>query len=96
MDEDLSLAVTTGKHNNHAMATSLTRAVQAAIAAAPCSVNRLAQAAGVPQSTLSRIESGIYEASPPVAAAVAKALRQWSKRCERAAARIIETQGETL
>ena len=90
-----NLAITNVEHNIHAMATSLTRAVQAAIAAAPCSVNRLAQAAGVPQSTLSRIESGIYEASPPVAAAVAKALKRWSKQCSRAAARITETQGET-
>lgn len=95
MAQTLSLATSAWKHNIYAMATSLTRAVQAAISSAPCSVNRLAQAAGVPQSTLSRIESGIYEASPPVAAAVAKALQRWSKQCERAAARIIETQGET-
>ncbi len=87
-------SINTG-HNYYAMATSLTRAVQAAIDNAPSSVNRLAQAAGVPQSTLSRIESGIYEASPPVAAAVAKALTRWSKQCARAAARITETQGET-
>ncbi len=84
-----------GKHSYHAMATRLTRAVQTAIAAAPCSVNRLAQAAEVPQSTLSRIQAGIYEATPSVAAAVAEALEQWSDQCADAAARIRDLQGGT-
>jgi hypothetical protein len=75
------------------MGAELTRAVRAAIETAPCSVNRLAQAAGVPQSTLSRIQKGVYQATPPVAAAVANALERWSRECAKAAARIRDAKG---
>ena len=84
----MTIALQVTAHTFYAMATKLTRAVQTAIKTAPCSVNRLAKAAGVPQSTLSRIQSGIYEATPPVATALANALEDWSSSCSKAAARI--------
>ncbi len=68
--------------------TSLTHAVRAAIERAPCSVNRLAALAGVPQSTLSRILRGERAATADVAAAVQRALEQWSEDCAEAAEEI--------
>ena len=59
----------------------LTQAVARAIRGAPCSVRALARAAGVPDSTLVRIVAGERAATPAVAAAVARALDQWSTRC---------------
>jgi len=71
------------------MATDrLTRAVVAAVRAAPCSLRALADAASVPPSTLSRIVTGTRAATPAVAAAVSRALRVWGARCDRLADRI--------
>ncbi len=70
------------------MTDRLTRAMQRAIEAAPCSVAALALAAKVPQSTLSRIESGERNATPAVATAVAGALAQWGTDCTKAAKRL--------
>ena len=68
--------------------TALTRAVQAALAKAPCSARALAEAAGVPQPVLWRIQAGEREATPAVARAVAGGLARWSTECRSAAARI--------
>ena len=72
-------------HNIYAMPDKVTQAVIAAIEDAPCSVKALADAAGVPQSTLARILSGERNATPEVAVAVAKALEGWSRDCDEAA-----------
>ncbi len=70
------------------MSYTLTRAVQAAIAKAPCSVRALAIAAGVPQSTLARIESGERQATDDVARKVVAALEGWGRDCTKAAHRV--------
>ncbi len=72
-------------HNIHAMTSELTKAVKAAIDKAPCSVNKLAEDAGVQQSTLSRIRAGKLGATPDVARRVAKALNRWGDDCHKAA-----------
>lgn len=74
------------------MSNVLTRAVQRALAGAPCSVATLARAAGVPQSTLARIQSGERNATPAVARAVARALDEWSVACARLARGIRQAQ----
>ena len=66
----------------------LTTAVQWAIQHAPCSVAALAEAAGVPQSTLARIQTGERNATPAVAAKLAAALDRWGTRCTVAARKI--------
>ena len=75
------------------MTTALTKAVQVALQNVPCSNNALAQAAGVPQSTVSRIRSGDREATPQVAERLADALEHWATDCTRAAARIRRATG---
>ena len=70
------------------MSKRLTDAVRAAITAAPCSIRRLAQMAGVPAPTLWRISKRELGASPDVADAVAIALERWSQDCAKAAERI--------
>ena len=70
------------------MGYALTRAVQAAIASAPCSVRALAIAAGVAQSTLFRIKSGERPATVDVATKVVAALDGWSLDCTKAAGRV--------
>ena len=72
-------------HNIHAMTSELTKAVKAAIDKAPCSVNKIAEDAGVPQSTLSRIRAGKLGATPDVARRVTKALKRWGDDCYEAA-----------
>jgi len=62
-----------------------TATVQRALEQIPCSVATLARAAGVPQSTLARIQAGERNATPAVARAVARALDQWSTSCARLA-----------
>lgn len=64
----------------------LTTAVRRALRDAPCSVRALAREAGVPHSTLVRIQAGDLNASPALADAVARALLTWASRCEHAAA----------
>ncbi len=75
-------------HNFYVMTSRVTKAVRAAIERAPCSVNKLAEAAGVPQSTLARIKAGELGATPRVARSVAKALQRWGDDCHQAAARV--------
>ena len=77
------------------MTTQLTKAVQAAIRKAPCSVRALAVAAGVPQSSLSRILAGKLTASPELANAVMHALERWAKDCHHAADRIRTATAKT-
>jgi hypothetical protein len=64
---------------------SVTTAVRQAINGAPCSLRRLAEQAGVPPSTLSRINSGELSPSPAVTSALIYALRSWGSRCEKLA-----------
>jgi len=59
----------------------LTAALRRALHQAPCSVRALAREAGVPHSTLVRIQGGALKASPAVAGAIAQALRTWGHRC---------------
>ena len=72
-------------HNIHAMTSRLTKAVKAAIDKAPCSVNKLAEDAGVPQSTLSRIKADKLGATSEVAERLANALERWGDDCHKAA-----------
>lgn len=67
---------------------ALTRAVAKAAQEAPASARALALAAGVPPSTLCRIEAGEREATVAVGRAVAEALRRWARDCDRLARRI--------
>ena len=71
----------------------VTTAARAAINGAPCSVRRLAEQAGVPPSTLSRISSGQLSASPAVTSALICALRSWGHQCEKLA-KALETASE--
>ena len=64
------------------MKDALTIAVQRALEHAPCSVFALARAAGVQQSTLSRIQAGERKATVGIASAVARALDTWSAECK--------------
>lgn len=64
------------------------RAVARAILESPASLRALARAAEVSPSVLARIVSEERAATIEVAEAVAWALRQWSRNCERLAARI--------
>jgi plasmid maintenance system antidote protein VapI len=70
----------------------LTDAVTRAVRGVPCSVRALAEAANVPASTLVRIVAGERAATPAVAAAVARALDQWSARCGQLASSIRKAQ----
>ena len=63
----------------------LTAAVRRALQSSPCSVSALAQEAGVPQSTLSRITAGKLSATPDVAESVTAALQSWGSTCQRLA-----------
>ncbi|MGH2670521.1 MAG: helix-turn-helix domain-containing protein [bacterium] len=65
------------------MSDALTDAVRRAIERAPCSVAKLARAAGIPQSTLARIQAGERNATPSVARSLARGLDGWSARCAR-------------
>ena len=64
---------------------SLSEATRKALATAPCSLRKLADEAGIPHSTLVRIQQGTLGASPEVARKLLKALRAWAKGCERGA-----------
>ena len=74
------------RHHIDAMPTDLTRQVQRAIAAAPCSIRALAREAGVSQSILVRVQSGEREATLAVAKSVERALTNWGRDCTKAAA----------
>ena len=73
------------------MPTNLTRQVQRAITAAPCSIRALAREAGVPQSTLVRIQTGEREATLAVAKSVERALGTWGRVCNKAAVSLRST-----
>lgn len=79
-------------HNIYAMTSKLTKAVKAAMDKAPCSINKLAEDAGVPQSTLSRIQAGKLGATPEVAQRIAAALKRWGDICHKAANSIRHTK----
>jgi len=64
---------------------ALTSSVQRALHDTPLSLLRLGRLAGVPQSTLSRIESGERRATLEVAASVAAALERIGGTCTAAA-----------
>ena len=70
---------------------TVTDAVRQALEVVP-NVSALAKAAGVSQSLLARIQAGERQATPAVAAKVARALEQWSAKWARAAARIRQAQ----
>ena len=61
-----------------------TTAVRHAIDKAPCSLRRLAEAAGVDHSTLVRIRSGERQATRDVAWRVRDALAKWASDCRSA------------
>ena len=88
------IALTGTWHNIYVMTDRLTRTVQFAIRQAPCSVKALADAAGVPQSTLARIMSGERNATVAVAESLAGALRGWGRDCTKAAEQISRAIGE--
>lgn len=70
----------------------LTAAVAAALDEAPCTLNALARAAGVPAPHLSNIRHGKRKASAALAARVADALEAWGTDCTAAARRIHQAQ----
>ena len=61
-----------------------TAAVQYAIDHVPCSLRRLADAAGVDHSVLVRIRSGERQATRDVAEKVRDALASWASECQSA------------
>ncbi len=63
----------------------VTDAVRKAIDAAPCSMRRLAEAAGVDHAALVRIRSGERTATRDVAVRVAAALEAWASDCRESA-----------
>ena len=73
------------RHHIDALATLLTRQVQRAINAAPCSIRALAREAGVAQSILVRVQSGEREATLAVATSIERALSNWGRDCTKAA-----------
>lgn len=75
-------------HHNGASMDPLSAAVTRALHEAPCSVRALAKEAGVPHSSLVRIQAGQLRATSEVAEAVAKGLRRWGDRCSRLAGAI--------
>jgi hypothetical protein len=68
--------------------TSLTAAVRRALRGTPFSLRALAREAEVPHSSLVRIQAGQLNASPDMAASLARALRKWGRQCNRLAATI--------
>lgn len=70
----------------------LTAAVRNALRKAPCSLRALAKEAGVPHSTLVRIQGGTRAATPEVAAAVTMGLQAWAKRCGQLATSVAKAQ----
>lgn len=80
------------RHSFYAMSNALTEAVKRALDRAPCSVATLARVAGVPQSTLARIQAGERNATVAVAHAVTRALEQWSADCRSLARGIRRAQ----
>jgi len=74
---------------------ALTRSVQRALQDTPLSRLRLGRLAGVPQSTLSRIESGERRATPAVAASIAAALERLGGTCSAAARSIRQAARST-
>ena len=79
------------RHHIDVMPTTLTRQVQRAITAAPCSIRALAREAGVPQSTLVRIQTGEREATLAVAKSIERALGNWGRACHKAAVSLRRT-----
>jgi hypothetical protein len=69
----------------------LNRITRKAIGAAPCSVRKLAQEAGLSHALLVYIGKGERQVTPAVAEAIADALDRWSKQCAAAAALIRST-----
>ena len=63
---------------------NVTDAVRKAIDHAPCSLRRLADAAGVDHSVLVRIRSGERQATRDVAEKVRDALASWASECQSA------------
>ena len=61
-----------------------TAAVRYAIDKVPCSLRRLAEAAGVDHSVLVRIRSGERQATQDVAEKVRDALASWASECQSA------------
>ena len=83
------LAIDIERHHIGAMTQrQLTRRVQAAIKAAPCSIRELAKQAGIPHTTLVRITREERLATLEVAERVAGALAEWGNRCLKEAQRV--------
>lgn len=66
------------------MSDRLTKTVRKALEEKPASDRALAQEAGIPQSTVSRIRTGVRDATPDVAKALADALGRWADNCRAA------------
>ena len=73
------------------MTDSLTRAVLAALDAAPCSLRALAREAGLSHTILQNVRNGTRAVTPALARRVAKALSGWATRCQQSADRITRT-----
>lgn len=73
------------RHNFYAtMSEELAEAVRELLDEVPGSDNKLAERAGVPQSTISRIRNGKRGCTPEVAEALADALAAWADDCREA------------
>lgn len=72
------------RHYHYAMSDELAEVVRELLDRVPASDRALALAAGVPQSTVSRIRTGERGCTPEVARALADALARWSVDCREA------------
>ena len=79
------------------MPDPLTRAVLAALDAAPCSLRALAREADLSHTVLVHIRAGKRAVTPALARRVAKALRTWATACQQSSDRItraVSTRGK--
>lgn len=72
------------RHTMYAMSEELAEAVREILDAVPGTDLELAEKAGVPQSTISRIRHGRRGCTSEVARALADALAAWSEDCREA------------
>jgi len=79
------------------MTDTLTRAVLAALEAAPCTLRALAREADLSHTVLVHIRAGKRAVTPALARRVAVALAGWGTRCQKSSDRItraVSTRGK--
>ncbi len=66
------------------------RVMKEVIAGMPGTIRALARESGIDHSVLVKVRAGKLNLSPAAAAAVIKALRKWSRDCDRLAEKLAE------